>query len=274
MHDRAGTVLKSQQHGELMKVVVAGGTGLIRRQAVGMLRSSGRDAVSAAPLTGVGTLTEQGMKQVLKGADVVVDAFNSPSFQAKTSLDFFTRSAQNLIAAAQRAGVRRYVMLSVIGADQLPENGYFRAKSAQEGVLRDSELPYTIVRAARFFEFIAPVMGLSTREGRVHLPSTQLRPVAAADVAAAVATSVEEEPLYGVRQIAGPETHRLNRLGELTPAVQPDGRRVVTDENAGLFAGIPDGVLTGGTTVSTALTCYEDRLKQNSRKSMIRAGAL
>jgi uncharacterized protein YbjT (DUF2867 family) len=258
----------------MMKVVVVGGTGLIRWQVVGILKSRGRDAVSAAPVTGVDTLTGQGMPQVLKGADVVVDAFNSPSFQARASLDYFTRSARNLIGAAQRAGVRRYVMLSVIGADQLPGNGYFRAKSAQERVLRDSELPYTIVRAAQFFEFIAPIMGLSTREGRVHLPSTQLRPVAAADVAADVAAAVEEEPLYGVRQIAGPETHRLNRLGEITLAAQPDGRRVVTDESAGLFAGIPDGVLTGDATANTALTSYGDWLKQNLRKAVIRTGVL
>lgn len=256
-----------------MKVVVVGGTGLIRWQVIGILRSSGCDAVSAAPITGVDTLTGQGMMQVLQGADVVVDAFNSPSFQAGTSLDLFTQSARHLIAAAQRAGVRRYVMLSVLGADQLPCNGYFRAKFVQERVLRDSELPYTIVRAAQFFEFIAPIMGLSTREGRVYLPSTQLRPVAAADVAAAVAAAAEEEPLYGVRQIAGPEIHRLNRLGEITLAAQPDGRRVVTDENAGLFAGIPDGVLTGDGTVSTALTCYEDWRKQKLRKSMMRTRA-
>lgn len=254
-----------------MKVVVVGGTGLIRWQVIGILRSNGHDAVSAAPITDADTLTGQGMSYVLKGADVVVDAFNYPSFQAGTSLDLFTQSARHLIAAAQRAGVRRYVMLSVIGADQLSGNGYFRVKYVQERVLRDSELPYTIVRAAQFFEFISPVMGLSTREGRVYLPSTQLRPIAAAEVAAAVAAAAEEQPMYGVRQIAGPEIHRLNRLGEITLAAQPDGRRVVTDENAGLFAGIPDGVLTGDATVSTALTCYEDWLKQNLRKDQNRS---
>ncbi|MEV5646533.1 NAD(P)H-binding protein [Streptomyces flaveolus] len=258
----------------MMKVVVVGGTGLIRWQVVGILRSSGRNAVSAAPITGVDTLTGQGMTQVLNGADVIVDVFNSPSFQARTSLDFFTRSTQNLIAAAQQAGVRHYVMLSIIGADQLPENGYFRAKCAQEAILRDSELPYTIVRAAQFFEFIDPVMGLSTRQGRVHLPSTQLRPIAATDVAADVAAAVEEKPLYGVRQIAGPEIFRLNRLGEITLTARADGRHVIVDESAGLFAGIPDGVLTGDVSVNIASTCYEDWLKQHWRKAVIHAGAL
>jgi uncharacterized protein YbjT (DUF2867 family) len=257
----------------MMKVVVVGGTGLIRWQVVGMLRSSGRNAVSAAPVTGVDTLTGRGVAQILKDADVVVDAFSSPSFEARASLDFFTRPARNPMAAAQRTGVQHYVMLSLIGVDQLPENGYFRAKSAQERVLRDSGLPYTIVRTAQFFEFIAPIMGLSTREGRVHLPSTQLRPIAAVDVAAAIAAAAEEEPLYGVRQVAGPEIHRLNRLGEITLAARPDGRRVVTDENAGLFAGIPDAVLTGDDTATTASTCYEDWLKRHPRKAMTRIGA-
>src|SRR5688572_19506666 len=151
----------------MMKVVVVGGTGLIRWQVVGMLRSNGRNAVSAAPVTGVDTLTGRGAAQILKDADVVVDAFSSPSFEARASLDFFTRPARNLMAGAQRTGVQHYVMLSLISVDQLPENGYFRAKSAQERVLRDSGLPYTIVRTAQFFEFIAPIMGLSTREGRV-----------------------------------------------------------------------------------------------------------
>lgn len=246
-----------------MRIVVVGGTGLIGSQVVALLRDRGHEAVPAAPSTGVDTLTGQGLAEALKDADVVVDVSNSPSFEAEPALDFFTRSARHLIEAERDAGVRHHVTLSIVGVDQVPDYGYYRAKVAQEEAVRGSGLPYSIVRAPQFFEFIAPVMDMSTEGGEVRLPSTRLRPMASADVAEAVAEAAQGEPSNGIRDIAGPEVHGLDRLGELTLAAKPDGRTVVTDESAGLFAAMPDGVLIGDDTAHLASTRYEDWLKQH-----------
>jgi uncharacterized protein YbjT (DUF2867 family) len=246
-----------------MKIVVVGGTGLIGSQVVALLRDGGHEAVAASPSTGVDTLTGQGLAQAFNGAEVVVDVSNSPSFETEAALDFFTRSAQHLIEAERGAGVRHHVTLSIVGVDQVPDYGYYRAKVAQEEAARGGGVPYSIVRATQFFEFIAPVMDMSTQGVQVHLPSTRLRPIASADVAAAVADAAQGEPLYGVRNIAGPEVHGLDRLGEITLTAKPDGRTVVTDEAAGVFAGMPDGVLLGDDTASIASTRYEDWLKRN-----------
>ncbi|MDQ1014087.1 SDR family oxidoreductase [Streptomyces afghaniensis] len=245
-----------------MKIVVVGGTGLIGSQVVALLRDQGHDAVAAAPSTGVDTLTGEGLAEALKGADVVVDVSNSPSFDTEPALDFFTRSARNLFAAEQEAGVRHHVGLSIVGVDQVPGYGYYEAKVAQEKAVRGSGVPYSIVRATQFFEFVAPVMDMSTQDGEVRLPSTRLRPIASADVAAAVAEAAQGEPSNGIRNIAGPEVHRLDRLGELTLAAKPDGRTVVTDDTAGLFAGMPD-VLTGDGTAHLASTRYEEWVRRN-----------
>ncbi|MEU1939460.1 SDR family oxidoreductase [Streptomyces coeruleorubidus] len=245
-----------------MKIVVVGGTGLIGSQVVALLRDQGHDAVAAAPSTGVDTLTGEGLTEALKGADVVVDVSNSPSFDTEPALDFFTRSARNLFAAEKEAGVRHHVALSIVGVDQVPGYGYYEAKVAQENAVRGSGVPYSIVRATQFFEFVAPVMNMSTQDGEVRLPSTRLRPIASADVAAAVAEAAQGEPSNGIRNIAGPDVHRLDRLGELTLAARPDGRTVVTDETAGLFAGMPD-VLTGDGTAHLASTRYEKWVKRN-----------
>ncbi|MBT2416902.1 NAD(P)H-binding protein [Streptomyces sp. ISL-22] len=246
-----------------MKIVVVGGTGLIGSQVVALLRDRGHEAVAAAPSTGVNTLTGEGLAEALKGADVVVDVSNSPSFETEAALDFFTRSARHLIEAEKDAGFRHHVTLSIVGVDQVPDYGYYRAKVAQEEAVRGSGVPYSIVRATQFFEFIAPVMGMSTEGAQVRLPSTRLRPIASADVAADVAEAAQGEPSNGVRDVAGPEVHRLDRLGELTLAAKPDGRTVVTDETAGLFAGMPDGVLVGDGTAHLASTRYEDWLMRN-----------
>ncbi|MFG3013071.1 SDR family oxidoreductase [Streptomyces cinerochromogenes] len=245
-----------------MKIVVVGGTGLIGSQVVTLVRGNGHEAVAASPSTGVNALTGEGLAQALKDADVVVDVSNSPSFDTGPALEFFTRSAQHLFAAEREAGVRHHVALSIVGVDQVPDYGYYRAKVAQEEAVRAGGVPYTIVRATQFFEFIGPVMDMSTEDGRVRLPSTRLRPMASADVAAAVAEAAQGEPANGVREIAGPEVHGLDRLGEITLAVKPDGRTVVRDEAAGLFAGMPD-VLTGDDTAHLASTRYEDWLREH-----------
>ncbi|MEU3852939.1 NAD(P)H-binding protein [Streptomyces sp. NPDC029554] len=244
-----------------MKIVVVGGTGLIGSQVVARLRDRG-GARAAAPSTGVDTLTGEGLEEALRGADVVVDVSNSPSFDTEPALDFFTRSARNLFAAEREAGVRHHVALSIVGVDQVPGYGYYEAKVAQENAVRASGVPYSIVRATQFFEFIAPVMNMSTEGTEVRLPSTRLRPIASADVAAAVAEAAQGEPSNAVRDIAGPEVYGLDRLGEITLAVKPDGRTVVTDDGAGLFAGMPD-VLTGDGVAHLSATRYEEWLKQN-----------
>jgi uncharacterized protein YbjT (DUF2867 family) len=245
-----------------MKIVVVGGTGLIGSQVVALLRDRGHEAVAAAPSTGVDTLTGEGVGEALRGADVVVDVSNSPSFDTEPALDFFTRSARTLFAAERTAGVRHHVALSIVGVDRVPGYGYYEAKVAQENAVRDSGVPFSIVRATQFFEFIAPVMNMSTEGTEVRLPSTRLRPIASADVAAAVAEAAQGEPSNGVRDIAGPEVHGLDRLGEITLAAKPDGRTVVTDDTAGLFAGMPD-VLTGDGVAHLSAVRYEEWLKQN-----------
>ncbi|MEU6671162.1 SDR family oxidoreductase [Streptomyces sp. NPDC046727] len=245
-----------------MKIVVIGGTGLIGSQVVALVRDKGHEAVPAAPSRGVNALTGEGLAQAVEGADVVVDVSNSPSFETEPALDFFTRSAQHLFAAEKEAGVRHHVALSIVGVDQVPDYGYYRAKVAQEEAVRGSGVPYSLVRATQFFEFIAPVMDMSTVGKEVRLPSLRLRPIASADVAAAVAEAAQGEPTNGIRNIAGPEVYGLDRLAELTLEAKPDGRTVVTDETAGLFAGMPD-VLTGDDTVHVAATRYEDWLKRN-----------
>ncbi|WBO62074.1 SDR family oxidoreductase [Streptomyces camelliae] len=242
-----------------MKIVVVGGTGLIGSQVVARLRERGHEAVPATPSTGVDTLSGEGLASALKGADAVVDVSNSPSFETEPALDFFTRSTRNQAEAEKAAGVRHHVALSIVGVDQVPDYGYYRAKVAQEEAVRGSGVPFSIVRATQFFEFIAPVMDMSTQGTEVHLPSLRLRPMASADVAAAVAEAAQGEPSYGVRNIAGPEVHRLDRLGELTLEAKPDGRKVVTDETASPFAGMPD-VLVGDDTAHLAATRYEEWL--------------
>lgn len=246
-----------------MKIVVVGGTGLIGSQVVALLRDRGHEAVAASPSTGVDTLTGDGLAPALHGADVVVDVSNSPSFETEAALDFFTRSARNMLAAEREAGVRHHVTLSIVGVDQVPDYGYYRAKVAQEDAVRHGGVPFSIVRATQFFEFIAPAMDMSAQGPEVRLPSTRLRPIASADVAAAVADAAQGDPSDGVRNIAGPEVLRLDRLGEMTLAAKPDGRSVVTDEAAGLFAGMPDGVLIGDDTVHVAATRYEEWLGQH-----------
>ncbi|MDG5801317.1 NmrA family NAD(P)-binding protein [Streptomyces ossamyceticus] len=245
-----------------MKIVVVGGTGLIGSQVVALVRDKGHEAVVATPSTGVDTLTGEGLAEAVKGADVVVDVSNSPSFEAEAALDFFTRAGRNLVAAEKEAGVGHHVVLSIVGVDQVPDYGYYLAKVAQENAVRDGGVPYSVVRATQFFEFIAPVMDMSTQGTEVRLSSTRLRPIASAEVAAAVAEAALGAPSKGVRDIAGPEILPLARLAEITLAAKPDGRTVVTDETAGLFASMPD-VLTGDDTAHLATTRYEDWLKQH-----------
>ena len=215
-----------------MKIVVIGGTGLIGSKLVAKLSERGHEAVPAAPNTGVNTLTGDGLAEVLEGAAVVVDVSNSPSFADDPVLEFFRTSTTNLLEYSAKAGVEHYVALSVVGTERLSESGYFRAKIVQERLIRESGRPYSIVHATQFFEFVRAIADFSTVDGKVHLPSALIQPMAADDVAAGVGRVAVGEPLNGIREIGGPEQFRLDELVREGLAAMGDPREVVTDERA------------------------------------------
>jgi uncharacterized protein YbjT (DUF2867 family) len=215
-----------------VKVVVIGGTGLIGSKLVAKLGEHGHEAVPAAPNTGVNTLTGEGLAEVLDGAAVVVDVSNSPSFADDAVLEFFRTSTTNLLGYSAKAGVGHYVALSVVGVDRLAESGYFRAKIAQEKLIRESGRPYSIVHATQFFEFVKSIADLSTVDGTVRVPPVLIQPMAADDVADAVGRVAAGEPLNGIREIAGPEQFRLDELVRKDLTAKGDPREVVADEQA------------------------------------------
>ena len=221
-----------------MKLVIIGGTGLIGSKLVAGLREQGYEATAAAPNTGVNTLTGEGLAEALQSASVVVDVSNSPSFEATAVMNFFTTSTRNLIAAASAAGVSHYVALSVVGTERLPDSAYFRAKVAQEQLIKDSSLPYSIVHATQFFEFIKSIAAAGTEGNTVHLAPVLIQPMAADDVAKAVATIAVGTPVNGVVEIAGPEQFRLDELVREGLAAQQDPREVVADPRATYFGAI------------------------------------
>ncbi len=240
-----------------MKVTVIGGTGLIGSQVVGKLTAAGHQAVPAALSTGLDLITGQGLDQALKRAEVVVNVANSPTFD-QASVDFFRTSMTNLLAAGERAGVGHQVILSIVGVDQVPQLVYYRAKALQEDLLRHGPAPYSIVRATQFFEFMNTVMSGTSDDTTVRLPSTRLQPIAAADVAGAVTDVATGTPLQGIRNIAGPDVFPLDELGRVTLAAHQDNRTVITDDKAGMFAGITGDVLTAGPDTHLAPTHYQD----------------
>jgi uncharacterized protein YbjT (DUF2867 family) len=215
-----------------VKVVVIGGTGLIGSKLVAALGEHGHEAVPAAPSTGVNTLTGEGLAEVLEGAAVVVDVSNSPSFADGPVMEFFRTSTTNLLDHSEKAGVGHYVALSVVGTDRLSESGYFRAKIAQEELIRESGRPYSIVHATQFFEFVRGIADLSTVEGKVLLPPVLFQPIASDDVASGVGRVAVGEPLNGIREIGGPEQFRLDELVRKALAAKGDPREVLTDEEA------------------------------------------
>jgi len=242
-----------------VKVTVIGGTGLIGSQVVRNLTAGGHEAVPAAPSTGVDLLSGKGLDQALEGADVVVNVANSPTFD-EASLDFFRTTMDNLLAAGERAGVRHQVILSIVGVEQVPELDYYRAKVLQEQLLAQGPTPYSIVRATQFFEFMDAVLSWTSDGSTVRLPATRIQPMAAADVAAAVAEAAAGAPLGGIRNVAGPDVFRLDELGRITLAAHHDDRAVVTDDSAGMFAAVRGDVLIGGPDARLAGTRYQDWL--------------
>ena len=215
-----------------MKIVVIGGTGLIGSKLVSKLREHGHEAVAAAPNTGVNTLTGEGLAEVLKGATAVVDVTNSPSWEDAAVLKFFETSTRNLLTYEAAAGVGHHVALSVVGADQMSESGYFRAKIAQEKLIKGSPIPYTIVQATQFFEFLKGLADISVDGDKVHLPPVLFQPMAADDVATALGRIAVGPPVNGTVEIGGPEQFRLDELVRRRLVPLKDPREVVADPNA------------------------------------------
>jgi uncharacterized protein YbjT (DUF2867 family) len=218
-----------------MKVVVIGGTGRIGSQVVANLQAEGHEAVPASPRSGVNTRTGEGLGEVLTGASGVVDVSNSPSFENQAVLDFFEISTRNILGAMTTAGARHLVALSVVGAERLPDSGYLRAKVAQEKLIGTSGLPFTLVHATQFFEFIGRIADEATVDGVVHLPSVLFQPGAADDVAAVVAEVSVDAPLVGALEIGGPEQFRFDELVRDHLEALVDPRKVVADPHARYF---------------------------------------
>jgi uncharacterized protein YbjT (DUF2867 family) len=249
-----------------MKIVVIGGTGLIGKQVVTNLRRHGHEVVAAAPSTGVNAVTGEGLAQALAGARVVVDASNAPSWEDNAVLAFFETSGRNLLAGEAAAGVGHHVALSVVGTDRLLASGYFRAKMAQEKLIKASRVPYTIVRATQFFEFVGGIAQFATEGQTVRVPPALMQPIAADDVGAVVADTALAEPLNGTFDLAGPEPIRQDDLVRRFLKATGDARTVITDPKA-LYYGIAvnDQSLTPGDNPRLGPTRFDDWLASRSR---------
>ena len=218
-----------------MKIVVIGGTGLIGSKVVEKLKAQGYEAIAAAPNTGVNTLTGEGLAEVLKNASVVVDVSNSPSFEEKASMEFFRTSTGNLLSYEARAGVKHHVALSVVGADRLQETPYIRAKIEQEKLIKESGIPYSIVHATQFFEFWKGIADDATDGNQVRVPPAFIQPIAAEDVATAVAKVAVGPPLNGMVEVAGPQRFRFDEFVRQGLRAHNDPREVIADPNARYF---------------------------------------
>src|SRR5213593_1504432 len=230
-----------------IKIVVVGGSGLIGSKLVKKLRERGHEAVAASRDSGVNTLTGEGLAEAMRGASVVVDVANSPSFEDTAVLKFFETSGRNLLAAEAGAGVGHHVALSVVGTDRLLTSGYFRAKMAQENLIKASLIPYTIVRATQFFEFVGSIAQSATEGQTVRLPPALMQPIVSDDVAAALAEIAVAEPLNGTVELAGPEPIHMDELVRRYLSANRDARKVTTDVHAGYFGtAVNDQSLTPG----------------------------
>lgn len=218
-----------------MKIVVIGGTGLIGSKLVNNLRGLGHDVNAASPASGVNTITGEGLAEALNGTEVVVDVANSPSFEDNAVLEFFRTSGRNLLSAEEAAGVKHHVALSVVGTDRLQESGYFRAKQAQEDLIRESGRPYTIVHSTQFFEFLPGIASGSAKGEEIHLSPAEIQPIASDDVAAHMTDVVVAYPLNGVIEIAGPDVYSLPELMLRYLQRIDDSRKVKVDANARYF---------------------------------------
>jgi uncharacterized protein YbjT (DUF2867 family) len=246
-----------------MKIVVIGGTGLIGSRLVATLDEHGHEAVPASPNTGVNTITGEGLAQVVEGAQVVVDVSNAPDWDDDAVMRFFQTSSRHLLAAEAAAGVGHHVALSVVGTDRLVESGYFRAKIAQENLIQASSIPYSIVHATQFFEFMMGIADAATEANTVRLPPALIQPMSADDVAGAVGRVADGPPLNDIVEVAGPEQFRLDALIRGMLEERDDPREVITDPHARYFGIAPsERTLLPGDGARLARTRFEDWLKQ------------
>jgi uncharacterized protein YbjT (DUF2867 family) len=247
-----------------MKIVVIGGTGLIGSKLVEKLSASGHEALAASPDTGVNTITGEGLADALEGAEVVVDVSNAPAWDDAAVMDFFQTAARNVLAAEVAAGVNHHVALSVVGVDRLTQSGYMRAKLAQEEIVKTGSVPYTILRATQFFEFIQRIADSGAEGATIHLAPVFIQPEAADDVAAALAEIAVGEPVNGIVELGGPEQFRLDELARRVLAANNDERLVEADVHARYFdAELEDHSLTPGSDARIAPTRFEDWLSQS-----------
>jgi len=247
-----------------MKIVVIGGSGLIGTKLVNKLREHGHEAVPASPNSGVDTLTGAGLAEAFKDAQVVVDVTNSPSFEDAAVLKFFETSTRNLLSAEEAAGVEHHVALSVVGADRIPDSGYMRAKLAQEKLIKEGKVPYTILRATQFFEFIGRIADGSTEGNTVRLTPALMQPVAADDVATALGRIAAGAPVNGIIELAGPEPIRLDELARQLLRAKQDARQVTADVHARYFgAELNDRSLTPGDNPRIGAIRFEEWLNRS-----------
>ena len=252
-----------------MKIVVIGGSGLIGTKVVNKLRQLGHEAVAASPSTGVDILTGAGLAEALAGAQVVVDVANSPSFEDKASMEFFETAGRNIFAAEAAAGVGYHVALSVVGTERLLESGYFRAKMAQENMVEASGIPYTIVRATQFFEFMGRIADSVTEGQTVKLPPVLMQPIVSDDVADAVVDVALGAPVNGMVEVAGPERIRLDEIVRRYLSASKDPRHVITDVHARYYGlgDLNDQSLTPGDNPRIGPVRFDDWLARSSRSS-------
>lgn len=248
-----------------MKIVVIGGTGLIGSKLVKNLRERGHDVLAASPNTGVNTITREGLAGAMDGAEIVVDVANAPVWEDKAVLEFFETSGRNLLAAEAAAGVRHHIALSIVGSERLPDNGYFRAKIAQENLIKASGIPYTILRATQFFEFVDGIAQSATVDGEIRLSPALFQPIASDDVAAALTDVALAPPVNGTVEVAGPEAVPLDELVRRFLKAKHDTRKVVPDVHARYFGAVlNDQSLTPGEKPRLGRIHFEDWLGQQA----------
>ncbi|KOF14019.1 NmrA family transcriptional regulator [Ensifer adhaerens] len=248
-----------------MKIVVIGGTGLIGSKLVKNLRERGHDVLAASPNTGVNTITREGLAGAMDGAEIVVDVANAPVWEDKAVLEFFETSGRNLLAAEAAAGVRHHIALSIVGSERLPDNGYFRAKIAQENLIKASGIPYTILRATQFFEFVDGIAQSATVDGEIRLSPALFQPIASDDVAAALTDVALAPPVNGTVEVAGPEAVPLDELVRRFLLAKRDTRKVVPDVHARYFGAVlNDQSLTPGEKPRLGRIRFEDWLGQQA----------
>lgn len=250
-----------------MKIVVIGGSGLIGSKLVDTLRARGHEALAASPRTGVNSVTREGLAQAMDGADVVVDVANAPSWEDQAVLDFFQTSTRNLLAAEAAAGVRHHVALSIVGSERLPDTGYFRAKVAQEDLIKASDVPYTLLRATQFFEFVGGIVQSFAVGEKICASPALIQPIASDDVVAALADVVLAAPVNGTVEVAGPEALPIDDLARRFLRATGDSRQVVPDVNARYFGAVlDDQSLTAGKNARLGAIRFEDWLARSTTR--------